>query len=97
LEEYHDREIRLVRVDAGHAVAQDRRYPRMLQVWQQLLRPRGRRNARNRPPDQTTAEPAPASIAQEPAPVTDPGPTSGGAAPGQPDPPAKRPQSVSEP
>jgi putative ATP-binding cassette transporter len=101
LEEYHDREIRLVRVDAGHAVAQDRRYPRMLQVWQQLLRPRARRNARNQPPsrpDESMSAPPPASIAAEPAPVTDPGPTSGGAAPGQPDPPAKRTQSpVSEP
>ena len=86
LEEYHDREIRLIRVEAGHAVAQDRRYPRFLQIWQALLRPR-RRTARPQPPEAVnTATPPPASIADEPAPVTEPGPASGGAAPGQPDP-----------
>jgi putative ATP-binding cassette transporter len=96
LEEYHDREIRLVRVDAGYAVAQDRRYPRLLQVWQQLLRPRNRRGSAREgsaQPDESTAAPPPASIAAEPAPVTEAAPASGGAAPGNPDPPAKRPQS----
>jgi putative ATP-binding cassette transporter len=97
LEEYHDREIRLVRVDAGHAIAQDRRYPRLLQVWQQLLRPRERRKGRGAapvPPDETMAAPPPASVAGEPAPVTEPGPVSGGSVPGEPDPPPNRTEAV---
>jgi putative ATP-binding cassette transporter len=40
LEDYHDREIRLVREDeGGGATAQHRRYPRLRQLWQRLTRP----------------------------------------------------------
>src|SRR3954451_18267123 len=38
LEEYFDREIRLVRMEAGHATAQDRRYSRVRRVLGRLLR-----------------------------------------------------------
>jgi putative ATP-binding cassette transporter len=38
LEEYHDGEINLIRVDAGHAVTQDRHYPRLKPLWKRLLR-----------------------------------------------------------
>jgi putative ATP-binding cassette transporter len=38
LEEYHDGEINLIRVDAGHAVTQDRHYPRLKQHWERILR-----------------------------------------------------------
>jgi len=38
LEEYHDGEIHLIRVDAGHAVTHDRHYPRLKQLWQKLVR-----------------------------------------------------------
>jgi putative ATP-binding cassette transporter len=38
LEEHHDGEIRLVRVEAGHAVTHDHHYPRLKQLWQRLLR-----------------------------------------------------------
>jgi putative ATP-binding cassette transporter len=38
LEEYHDREISLIRVDAGHAVTEDRRYPRLEQLWRRISR-----------------------------------------------------------
>jgi putative ATP-binding cassette transporter len=36
LEEYHDREINLIRVDAGHAVTQDRRYPHLQHLWHRI-------------------------------------------------------------
>jgi vitamin B12/bleomycin/antimicrobial peptide transport system ATP-binding/permease protein len=39
LEEFFDREIQLVRVEAGHATTQDRRYPRLRNLIQRLLRP----------------------------------------------------------
>jgi len=38
LEEYHDREINLIRVDAGHAVTQDRRYPHLQHLWHRISR-----------------------------------------------------------
>jgi putative ATP-binding cassette transporter len=38
LEEYHDGEINLIRVDAGHAVTHDWHYPRLRQLWQKLVR-----------------------------------------------------------
>ena len=38
LEDYHDREIQLVREEGGGATAQHRRYPRLRQLWQQLTR-----------------------------------------------------------
>jgi putative ATP-binding cassette transporter len=38
LEEYHDGEIRLVRVEGGHAVTHDHHYPRLKQLWQRFLR-----------------------------------------------------------
>ncbi len=38
LEEYHDGEINLIRVDAGHAVTHDRHYPRLRQLWQKFVR-----------------------------------------------------------
>jgi vitamin B12/bleomycin/antimicrobial peptide transport system ATP-binding/permease protein len=39
LEEFFDREIRLIRAEAGHATAQHRRYPRFRTFLQRLLRP----------------------------------------------------------
>jgi putative ATP-binding cassette transporter len=39
LEEYHDREIYLVRDKGGGAHAQHRRYPRLRQFWTRVLRP----------------------------------------------------------
>jgi putative ATP-binding cassette transporter len=46
LEEYFDREIQLVRAEAGHATAQDRPYPRLRNLLQRLMRlPPGPRSA----------------------------------------------------
>lgn len=41
LEEYHDREIYLVREEGGGAHAQHRRYPRFRQFWSRFRRPGG--------------------------------------------------------
>jgi putative ATP-binding cassette transporter len=38
LDEYHDGEINLIRVDAGHAVTHDRHYHRLKQLWHRILR-----------------------------------------------------------
>ncbi|HEX2553950.1 MAG TPA: ABC transporter ATP-binding protein/permease [Microvirga sp.] len=37
LEEYHDGELHLVRVEAGHAVTQDHHYPRLKKLWHGIL------------------------------------------------------------
>jgi putative ATP-binding cassette transporter len=40
LEQYHDREIHLVREDGGESAhAQDRRYPLIRQIWSRFRRP----------------------------------------------------------
>jgi len=44
LEEYFDREIQLVRMEAGYVTAQDHRYPRLRNVLGRLLRPRSTRD-----------------------------------------------------
>jgi putative ATP-binding cassette transporter len=37
LEEYHDGELHLIRVEQGHVVTQDRHYPRLKRLWQRIL------------------------------------------------------------
>ena len=49
LEEYHDGEINLIRVDAGHAVTHDRHYPRLRQFWQKWVGPKNTEPGEPRP------------------------------------------------
>lgn len=57
LEPYFDREIRLMRMEAGHATAQARRYPRLRGMWNRFLRQgRTEEAPSGRAPDRTKRE-----------------------------------------